>query len=133
MSDETAAPESTPAPAPRLGPGEGPGTSTGATADPASETAPIHGPPSTVDAAPVDLRSPALYVNRELSWLEFNRRGLHEAPDPRTPPPVAPPPPPLTVTRDLPGLESTRGVCQEPGAPRPPLQPPAVELEPGEL
>lgn len=35
-------------------------------------------------AAP-DLRDPALYQNRELSWLEFNRRVLHEALDPRTP------------------------------------------------
>jgi polyphosphate kinase len=33
----------------------------------------------------VDLRDPSLYVNRELSWLEFNRRVLHEALDPRTP------------------------------------------------
>jgi polyphosphate kinase len=32
-----------------------------------------------------DLRDPALYLNRELSWLEFNRRVLHEAADPRTP------------------------------------------------
>jgi polyphosphate kinase len=32
-----------------------------------------------------DLRHPALYLNRELSWLEFNRRVLHEALDPRTP------------------------------------------------
>jgi polyphosphate kinase len=32
-----------------------------------------------------DLRDPALYLNRELSWLEFNRRVLHEAVDPRTP------------------------------------------------
>lgn len=36
--------------------------------------------------APVaDLRHPSLYLNRELSWLEFNRRVLHEALDPRTP------------------------------------------------
>lgn len=32
-----------------------------------------------------DLRSPELYLNRELSWLEFNRRVLHEAADERTP------------------------------------------------
>jgi polyphosphate kinase len=32
-----------------------------------------------------DLRHPSLYLNRELSWLEFNRRVLHEARDPRTP------------------------------------------------
>jgi polyphosphate kinase len=34
---------------------------------------------------PVDLRSPELYLNRELTWLDFNRRVLHEAQDPRTP------------------------------------------------
>jgi polyphosphate kinase len=34
---------------------------------------------------PVDLGSPALYLNRELTWLSFNRRVLHEAQDPRTP------------------------------------------------
>ena len=32
-----------------------------------------------------NLRDPSLYLNRELSWLEFNRRVLHEALDPRTP------------------------------------------------
>ena len=36
-------------------------------------------------APPPDLRAPSLYINRELSWLEFNRRVLHEAKDPRTP------------------------------------------------
>jgi len=41
--------------------------------------------PSSAPEAPLDLRHPALYVNRELSWLEFNRRVLHEALDPRTP------------------------------------------------
>ncbi len=39
--------------------------------------------PTTAPSA--DLRDPSLYFNRELSWLEFNRRVLHEALDPRTP------------------------------------------------
>ena len=42
----------------------------------------IHVPPAP---PALDLRDPALYINRELSWLEFNRRVLHEAVDPRTP------------------------------------------------
>jgi polyphosphate kinase len=33
----------------------------------------------------VDLKDPALYLNRELTWLEFNRRVLNEAEDERTP------------------------------------------------
>ena len=36
-------------------------------------------------AADVDLRDPALYLNRELSELEFQQRVLHEAEDDRTP------------------------------------------------
>jgi polyphosphate kinase len=47
---------------------------------PPPSTAPVQSP-----EAPADLGSPELYINRELSWLEFNRRVLHEAQDPRTP------------------------------------------------
>src|ERR1700722_5966173 len=35
--------------------------------------------------ADFDLDSPEWYLNRELTWLEFNRRVLHEAQDSRTP------------------------------------------------
>jgi polyphosphate kinase len=33
----------------------------------------------------IDLNDPSLYLSRELTWLAFNRRVLHEAEDPRTP------------------------------------------------
>ena len=34
---------------------------------------------------PVDLTDPALYINRELSWLAFNERVLAQAQDPSHP------------------------------------------------
>lgn len=34
---------------------------------------------------PIDLNNPELYINRELSWLDFNFRVLEEAQDPRNP------------------------------------------------
>lgn len=37
------------------------------------------------ESAAVDLHDPRWYLNRELTWLAFNRRVLHEAEDERTP------------------------------------------------
>jgi polyphosphate kinase len=42
-------------------------------------------PDAAADADPVDLDDPALYLNRELSELSFQRRVLHEAVDERNP------------------------------------------------
>ncbi|AAR36713.1 polyphosphate kinase 1 [Geobacter sulfurreducens] len=41
--------------------------------------------PTGARAPETSLASPELYLNRELTWLEFNRRVLHEAEDTRTP------------------------------------------------
>lgn len=41
-------------------------------------------PPDAV-AEPLDLKDPSLYLNRELTWLAFNRRVLAEAGDERNP------------------------------------------------
>lgn len=41
--------------------------------------------PEIPHTSPVDLKNPELYLNRELSWLEFNRRVLDMALDEQTP------------------------------------------------
>jgi len=42
-------------------------------------------PSSNMASQSTTTEAPVLYVNRELSWLAFNERVLHEAIDPRTP------------------------------------------------
>ncbi|MEZ6140577.1 MAG: polyphosphate kinase 1 [Zavarzinella sp.] len=39
----------------------------------------------TISPAEINLDDPSLYINREISWLEFNRRVLDEARDPTVP------------------------------------------------
>ena len=41
--------------------------------------------PAPEASPPIDLKSHELYLNRELTWLNFNRRVLHEAQDDRNP------------------------------------------------
>jgi polyphosphate kinase len=52
-----------------------------------SRCAPSVSVPASIPVAPHPPRSddPALYINRELSWLEFNARVLAEADDARVP------------------------------------------------
>jgi len=58
----------------------------------APPVSPAETPPADLRALPApgadgtfDLTSPSLYLNRELTWLNFNFRVLHEAEDERTP------------------------------------------------
>src|ERR1700731_4918697 len=48
-----------------------------------SKELPLPAPAPKSDGAALD--DPSLYINRELSWLEFNRRVLEEAQDPKVP------------------------------------------------
>jgi polyphosphate kinase len=52
---------------------------------PATVPDPIQPAGGEIPAAALDLNAPELYLNRELTWLAFNRRVLHEAQDPGTP------------------------------------------------
>src|SRR5688572_8861818 len=45
----------------------------------------LSGGPAGAPLLPSPLEDPALYINRELSWLEFNQRVLDEALDPGVP------------------------------------------------
>lgn len=50
-----------------------------------AETDPKHAPPPEAKSSTYDLHDPALYINRELSLLEFNQRVLAEAQDESNP------------------------------------------------
>ena len=52
-------------------------------AKPVLRVIPPRAPETLID--PTDLKNPALYINRELSWLEFNQRVLAQATDPSHP------------------------------------------------
>jgi len=66
----------------------GPRRSKTAARRPNATRTPSHSPlgeEKTSDLAALGLDAPELYLNRELTWLNFNWRVLHEAQDPRTP------------------------------------------------
>ena len=52
---------------------------------PASAVSAKEAPEERRESSPIDLDSPEYYLNREITWLAFVRRVLHEAGDERTP------------------------------------------------
>lgn len=69
---------------------DAPATQNGAAADPPAIAAIVERPVLVVEKTPQpridkELASPDLFLNRELTWLAFNRRVLHEAEDERNP------------------------------------------------
>ncbi len=69
---------------------DAPATQNGTAADPPAIAAIVERPVLVVEKTPQpridkELASPDLFLNRELTWLAFNRRVLHEAEDERNP------------------------------------------------
>jgi polyphosphate kinase len=56
-----------------------------ASAPPRTPAQPLIGPDEAERGSDFDLSHPTLFLNRELTWLNFNWRVLHEAADERTP------------------------------------------------
>ena len=70
---------------PTLEPPEAPSQAEAPSSAEALSETPPEATSASPEAPPPDLDSPELYINRELSWLEFNRRVLAEALDPANP------------------------------------------------
>ena len=41
--------------------------------------------PEIKDGKPVDVRNPEFYLNREINWIDFDRKVLEQAQDPSVP------------------------------------------------